>query len=63
MYYKLIRDMPSGKSVPGKLYRITHYFNKRTGLLVERPIYQETPARLNSSPRTIRHTFPPRLSP
>lgn len=46
MYYKLIRNNPlsgaSGvrpKAVPGKLYRITHYFNKRTGLLVERPIY------------------------
>ena len=47
MYYKLIRNNPlsvspaldAGKSVPGKLYRITHYFNKRTGLLVERPIY------------------------
>ena len=46
MYYKLIRNNPllgaSGvrpKAVHGKLYRITHYFNKRTGLLVERPIY------------------------
>ena len=44
MYYKLIRDNPSsispeldsGKSVHGKLYRVSHYYNKRTGLLVER---------------------------
>ena len=44
MYYKLIRDNPSsispeldsGKSVPGKLYRVSHYYNKRTGELVER---------------------------
>ena len=36
MYYKLIRDMPDGKSVHGKLYRTSHYINKRTGLLVER---------------------------
>ena len=28
--------MPSDKAVPGKLYRVSHYFNKRTGLLVER---------------------------
>ena len=39
MYYKLIRDMPSDKSVPGKLYRTSHYINKRTGLLVERLHY------------------------
>ena len=28
--------MPDGKSVHGKLYRTSHYINKRTGLLVER---------------------------
>ena len=39
MYYKLIRDIPEGKSVPGKLYRTSHYVNKRTGLLVERLHY------------------------
>ena len=47
MYYKLIRESPlsirpefdSGKSVPGKLYRTSHYVNKRTGLLVERLHY------------------------
>jgi len=39
MYYKLIRDMPDGKSVHGKLYRTSHYYNKRTGLLVERLHY------------------------
>ena len=39
MYYKLIRDMPDGKSVHGKLYRTSHYINKRTGLLVERLHY------------------------
>ena len=46
-YYKLIRESPlsispefdSGKSVPGKLYRTSHYVNKRTGLLVERLHY------------------------
>ena len=36
MYYKLIRDMPDDKAVHGKLYRTSHYINKRTGLLVER---------------------------
>ena len=36
MYYKLIRAMPDDKAVPGKLYRVSHYYNKRTGLLVER---------------------------
>ena len=35
-YYKLIRDMPEDKAVTGKLYRTSHYINKRTGLLVER---------------------------
>ena len=39
MYYKLIRAMPDGKSVHGKLYRTSHYINKRTGLLVERLHY------------------------
>lgn len=38
-YYKLIRDMPEGKAVTGKLYRTSHYINKRTGLLVERLHY------------------------
>ena len=45
-YYKLIREKAlSGasdvrpKSVPGKLYRTSHYVNKRTGLLVERLHY------------------------
>ena len=36
MYYKLIRDAPNGKAVPGHLYRVSHYFNKRTGLMTER---------------------------
>ena len=36
MYYKIIRDIPEGKAIPGKLYRTSHYVNKRTGLLVER---------------------------
>ena len=31
--------MPHGKSVPGKLYRTSHYYNKRTGLMVERLHY------------------------
>ena len=39
MYYKLIRGMPEGKAVPGKLYRTSHYINKRTGFLVERLHY------------------------
>ena len=47
MYYKLIRNNFSsvspesnlGKAVPGKLYRVSHYYNKRTGLLVERLHY------------------------
>ena len=45
-YYKLIRDNSllgaSGvrpKEVRGKLYRTSHYVNKRTGLLVERLHY------------------------
>lgn len=36
MYYKLIRNIPDGNAVPGKLYRVSHYYNKRTGELVER---------------------------
>ena len=36
MYYKLIREMPDDKAVHGKLYRVSHYYNKRTGLMVER---------------------------
>jgi len=39
MYYKIIRGLPEGKAVPGKLYRIAHYFNKRSGVFVERHIY------------------------
>ena len=39
MFYKLIRHTPDGKAVPGKLYRTSHYVNKRTGLLVERLHY------------------------
>ena len=39
MYYKLIRHTPEGKAVPGKLYRVSHYYNKRTGLMVERLHY------------------------
>ena len=47
MYYKLIRnnfssvspESNSGKAVHGKLYRVSHYYNKRTGLLVERLHY------------------------
>ena len=30
MYYKLIRDMPDGKAVRGKLYWTSHYYNHRT---------------------------------
>ena len=30
MYYKLIRDMPDGKAVHGRIYRTSHYFNHRT---------------------------------
>ena len=47
MYYKLIRnnfssvspESNSGKAVTGKLYRVSHYTNKRTGELVERLHY------------------------
>ena len=46
MYYKLIRENStssssrvSSKAVPGKLYRVSHYTNKRTGELVERLHY------------------------
>ena len=46
MYYKLIRNNSSSpasndnsKAVPGKLYRVSHYYNKRTGELVERLHY------------------------
>ena len=46
MYYKLIRNNTSlgasnenSKAVHGKLYRTSHYINKRTGLLVERLHY------------------------
>ena len=36
MYYKLIRKPAEGNAVHGKLYYTSHYFNKRTGLLIER---------------------------
>lgn len=39
MFYKLIRGAAQGKAVPGKIYRISHYFDKRKGLLVERKHY------------------------
>ena len=39
MYYKLIRNTPEGKAVPGKLYRTSHYYNKRLDKLVERLHY------------------------
>ena len=46
MYYKLIRNNSSSpasnknsKAVTGKLYRVSHYYNKRTGLMVERLHY------------------------
>jgi hypothetical protein len=39
MYYKLIRTKAEGNAVAGKLYRTSHYINKRTGLLVERLHY------------------------
>ena len=39
MYYKLIRQPTDGKAVRGKLYRSSHYYNKRTGLFVERLHY------------------------
>jgi len=35
-YYKLIRNKAEGKAVRGQLYEVHHYFNKRTGELVER---------------------------
>jgi len=38
-YYKLIRQHTEGKALPGKLYRVSHYFNKRTGLWTERLHY------------------------
>lgn len=31
--------MPDDKAVHGKLYHVSHYYNKRTGLLVERLHY------------------------
>ena len=36
MYYKLIRQPAECKAVHGKLYRTSHYYNKRTGEYVER---------------------------
>jgi len=35
-YYKLFRQHSEGKAVRGQLYEVHHYFNKRTGELVER---------------------------
>ena len=35
-YYKLIRDKAEGKAVHGKLYRTSHYYNKRLDKMVER---------------------------
>ena len=39
MYYKVIRQPAEGKAVPGKLYRTSHYYNKRLDKLVERLHY------------------------
>lgn len=39
MYYKLIRNTPEGKAVTGKLYRTSHYYNKRLDKLIERLHY------------------------
>ena len=39
MYYKLIRQPAEGKAVTGKLYRTSHYYNKRLDKLVERLHY------------------------
>lgn len=39
MYYKIIRQPPDGKSVRGKLYRTSHYYNKRQDKMVERLYY------------------------
>ena len=36
MYYKLIREVRDGKSVRGRICRVSHYINKRTGECVER---------------------------
>ena len=36
MYYKLIRDTPNGKAVPGRLCRVHTYCNKRLGKTCER---------------------------
>ena len=39
MYYKLIREKSEGTAVRGKLYRTSHYYNKRLDKLVERLHY------------------------
>ena len=39
MYYKLIRQPAVGAAVNGKLYRTSHYYNKRLGIMVERLHY------------------------
>ena len=39
MYYKLIRAKPEDQAVAGKLYRTSHYYNKRQGIMVERLHY------------------------
>lgn len=36
MYYKLIRQSADGIAVRGRLFRVSHYFNHRTGLMTER---------------------------
>lgn len=36
MYYKLIRKPADEAVVHGRLFRVSHYFNKRTGVYVER---------------------------
>ena len=36
MYYKLIRQPSDGLAVRGRLFRVSHYFNHRTGLMTER---------------------------
>jgi len=38
-YYKLKRNAPDGTAVSGKLYRVSHYYNKRLGIMVERLHY------------------------
>ena len=35
-YYKLLREHSESQAVPGKLYEVHYYFNKRSGKYVER---------------------------